>query len=120
MSPRMIAVLVFGAALASVVALGMSGAKARGRGLADYVLASRSLTLPMFVATMVPTFYGGVLGIGEFTWEHGLSNWLVMAFPYYVFAGIYAFFLAGKVRVSRGLTMPDHLELAYGRKAALW
>ena len=33
-------------------------------------LAGRTLTLPLFVSTLVPTFYGGVLGIGEFTWQH--------------------------------------------------
>lgn len=91
----------------------------RKEGLADYVLASRALTLPAFVATLVPTFYGGVLGIGEFTWLSGLSNWTVMAAPYYVFAGLYAVFLAGRVRAEPGLTIPDHLEPAYGRPMAL-
>ncbi len=94
--------------------------RARRRdGLEDYVLASRALTLPAFVATLVPTFYGGVLGIGEFTWLGGLSNWTVMAAPYYVFAALYALFLAGRVRAEPGLTIPDHLEPAYGRPMAL-
>ena len=87
--------------------------------MADYVLAGRALTLPSFVATLVPTFYGGVLGIGEFTWRSGLSNWTVMALPYYVFAAIYALFLAKRVRLQEGLTIPDHLEAAYGRPLAL-
>ncbi len=91
----------------------------RREGMTDYVLASRTLTLPAFVATLVPTFYGGVLGIGEFTWLGGLSNWTVMAAPYYVFAALYAFFLAGRVRSEPGLTIPDHLEPAYGRGMAL-
>lgn len=92
----------------------------RQEGLEDYVLASRALTLPAFVATLVPTFYGGVLGIGEFTWGAGLSNWLVMAAPYYVFAALYAVFLAGRVRAEPGLTIPGHLEPAYGRGLALF
>ena len=78
------------------------------------------MTLPAFVATLVPTFYGGALGIGEFTWQHGLSNWLVMGLPYYVFAAVYALFLAGRVRLEPGLTIPDHLENAYGRDAAVF
>ncbi|MDX6769880.1 MAG: hypothetical protein SF051_10130 [Elusimicrobiota bacterium] len=103
--------LLAGAALA---------ARARRRdGLEDFVLASRALTLPAFVATLVPTFYGGVLGIGEFTWLGGLSNWTVMAAPYYLFAALYALFLAGRVRAEPGLTIPDHLEPAYGRPMAL-
>lgn len=116
----MIDLAVVGAVLACVIGLGTWGARRRREGLADYVLASRTLTLPMFVATLVPTFYGGVLGIGEFTWRNGLSNWLVMALPYYVFAGFYALFLAGRVRLEPGLTIPDHLENAYGKATAVW
>ncbi|MBI2387636.1 MAG: hypothetical protein HYV14_16745 [Elusimicrobia bacterium] len=96
------------------------GARARrSEDLEGWILAGRTLTLPVFVATLVPTFYGGVLGIGEFTWSAGLSNWTVMALPYYVFAGLYAAFLAGRVRTTAGLTIPDHLESAYGRPMAL-
>lgn len=91
----------------------------RREGLADYVLAGRALTLPAFVATLVPSFYGGALGIGEFTWRNGVSNWVVMAAPYYVFALAYSAFLAGKVRLAPGLTMADHLEGAYGRGTAI-
>jgi SSS family solute:Na+ symporter len=109
------AFLVF-AFVAAAVAL---GARARRGGLADYVLASRALTLPQFVITLVPTFYGGVLGIGEFTWTSGLSNWTVMALPYYAFAAVYALWLAERVRLEPGLTIADHLDGAYGRKAAL-
>ncbi len=96
------------------------GARARVEDDSEgWILAGRALTLPAFVATLVPTFYGGVLGIGEFTWGAGLSNWTVMALPYYAFAGVYAFLLAGRVRVTPGLTIPDHLEAAYGRPTAL-
>ncbi len=96
------------------------GARARREENAEgWILAGRALTLPVFVATLVPTFYGGVLGIGEFTWTSGLSNWTIMALPYYVFAGLYAVFLAGRVRVTPGMTIPDHLESAYGRRMAV-
>ena len=115
----MIDLAVVGGYLAAVLGLGLLGARRRRAGLADYFLAGRTLTLPMFVATLVPTFYGGVLGIGEFTWRNGLSNWLVMAFPYYVFAALYAVFLAGRIRLAPGLTLPDHLEEAYGRPTAI-
>ncbi len=105
---------IFVVYLALVAGLEWAGARKRRRGLGDYVLAGRTLTLPVFVATLVPSFYGGVLGIGEFTWTHGLSNWLVMALPYYVFAAVYALFLAGRIRLKPGLTIADHVESAYG------
>lgn len=105
--------------LGAVVWLGLRGGSLRAPGMADYVLAGRTLTLPLFVSTLVPTFYGGVLGIGEFTWQNGLSNWTVMALPYYFFAAAYACFLAGRIRLQPGLTIADHLESAYGKKTAL-
>ena len=105
--------------LAAAVGLGLRAARLRRPGLADYVLAGRTLTLPSFVATLVPTFYGGVLGVGEFTWRNGLSNWFVMGLPYYLFAAVYALFLAERVRLEPGLTVPDHIERAYGRSAAV-
>ncbi|MHB2026412.1 MAG: sodium:solute symporter family protein [Elusimicrobiota bacterium] len=109
-------------ALALVAAALLWGRRgvSRRSGMADYFLAGRSLSLPFFVATLVPTFYGGVLGIGEFTWRRGLCNWIVMAAPYYAFSAVYAEFLAGRVRLKPGLTIPDHVESAYGRGAALW
>ncbi|MDE2492018.1 MAG: hypothetical protein KGM24_14315 [Elusimicrobia bacterium] len=113
----MLDALLVAAFLLAAVAL---GARARRRAeLEDYVLASRALTVPQFVATLVPTFYGGVLGVGEFSWKHGLSNWTTQALPYYVFAAFYALFLAGRVRATPGMTIADHLESAYGRAAAL-
>ncbi len=105
--------------LAAIAALGLSAARKKTANLADYVLAGRALTLPSFVVTLVPTFYGSALGIGEFTWRSGLVNWTVMALPYYVFAAVYAVFLAGRVRLQPGMTIPDHLENAYGREMAI-
>lgn len=113
----MIDAVIVAVFLAACLAL---GARARREeDLEGWILAGRTLTLPVFVATLVPTFYGGVLGIGEFTWSAGLSNWTVMALPYYFFAGLYALFLAGRVRLTPGLTIPDHLASAYGRPTAL-
>ncbi|MDE2237312.1 MAG: hypothetical protein KGK30_05435, partial [Elusimicrobia bacterium] len=108
-----------GALLLAAAGLGLWAQRRRKPGLADYVLAGRALTLPSFVATLVPTFYGGVLGVGEFTWRSGLSNWTTQALPYYAFAGVYALWLSGRVRLEPGLTIPDHLENAYGRPLAL-
>jgi SSS family solute:Na+ symporter len=105
--------------LAVAVLLGSAAARARHAGLEDFFLAGRTLSLPSFVATLVPTFYGGVLGVGEFAWTSGLSNWTTQALPYYAFAAVYAALLAGRVRVQDGLTIADHLEDAYGPRLAV-
>ena len=67
-----------------------------GRTAVDFILDGRRLTLPAFVATLVSTWYGGILGVGEYTFLYGISNWLVFGVPYYAAALIFAFFLAKK------------------------
>lgn len=89
------------------------------RGALDYIVAGRQLTLPAFTASLVTTWYGGILGVGEYTWQYGVSNWLVFGVPYYLYAGIFALFLAGRARRSEALTIPDLLERRYGRPVAL-
>ena len=88
-------------------------------GAADYIVAGRRLTLPAFTATLVSTWYGGILGVGEYTFRHGVSNWLVFGVPYYLYAGVFAVWLAGRARRAEVLTVPDMLERRYGRPAAL-
>ena len=85
----------------------------------DFLLAGRSLTLPMFVATLVSTWYGGILGVGEFSYRYGISNWVVFGAPYYVFALVFALLLAKRIRATNHLTIPDKLEASYDKKTAL-
>ena len=85
----------------------------------DYLVAARRVTLPAFVATLVASFYGGILGVGEFTWRFGVANWIVFGVPYYVGAALFAWLLAKRARETELLTIPDLLERAYGRRAAL-
>ena len=88
-------------------------------GEKEYLLAGRSLTLPAFVATTVSTWYGGILGVGEYSYSHGISNWVVFGVPYYLYALIFALFLAHRARRSPVLTVPDQLRKRFGAKVAL-
>jgi len=80
----------------------------------DYLVAGRRLTLPAFVATTVSSWYGGILGVGEYSYTYGLSNWLVFGVPYYLYALIFALFLARRARRSMALTVPDQLRARFG------
>ncbi len=86
---------------------------------ASYVLAGRTLTLPAFVASLVSTWYGGVLGVGEFSYRFGISNWLVFGLPYYIGALAFALIFAQKARRTETFTIPDNLDRAYGRPTAV-
>jgi SSS family solute:Na+ symporter len=85
----------------------------------SYFVLGRALTLPGFVASLVSTWYGGILGIGEFTYRYGISNWLVFGVPYYLAAFIFAMFLAGRARRTRYYTIPDLLFRSYGRNVSV-
>lgn len=90
----------------------------RGKTADDYFLAGRTLTLPAFVATLVATWYGGILGVGEFAYTSGLSVWIVFGVPYYVFAVVFALVLAPRIRQAELYTIPDKINEAYGKPAA--
>ncbi len=69
--------------------------------------------------TNVSTWYGGILGVGEFTYRYGLLSWLTQGLPYYIFAILFAFIFAKKIRGSSLFTIPDKLEEVYGKKVGL-
>lgn len=87
--------------------------------MADVIVGGRMLTLPAFVATLVSTWYGGILGVGEYTYRFGISNWLVFGVPYYIAALLFALFLARKARESEVLTIPERLAAVYGNRTAV-
>jgi SSS family solute:Na+ symporter len=96
-----------------------AGGFGRRPGALDYLVAGRRVTLPALVATLVATWYGGILGVGEYSWHYGLANWLVFGVPYYVGALLFAAFFARRARDAQLYTLPDLLARAYGRGPAL-
>lgn len=83
----------------------------------EYFLAGRRLTLPLFVLTLVSTWYGGTLGVVEYAFSYGIVNWLTQGFFWYTSYLIFAFFLAKKIRKSQLYTIPDQLEKMYDKKS---
>ncbi len=110
---------VIGLYLAATVAVGMGLYRSRGGDAETYLVAGRRVSLPAFVATLVATWYGGILGVGEFTYTAGLYTWLALGIPYYVFAVLFAVFLAGPVRRAALYTIPDRLAQWFGRGPAV-
>ena len=85
----------------------------------EYILACRKLSLPSFVITLTATWYGGILGIGENTYLFGLQTWFVFGLPYYLFALIFAFFIAGKINRLNSTSIPDQFHSRYGKTAGI-
>ncbi len=85
----------------------------------EFLLSGRNLGLFLFVMTNVATWYGGILGVGEFTYRYGLLSWFTQGFPYYIFALLFGLFFASKVRESSLFTIPDKLESVYGKNVGI-
>jgi SSS family solute:Na+ symporter len=105
--------------LAGLVVLGIMRRSGREESAGNFILGGRILTLPAFVATLVSSWYGGILGVGEFSYQYGISNWLVFGLPYYLAAFLFAIFLARKARQAEVLTIPDRLDSVYGKPTAV-
>ncbi len=93
--------------------------RCRSKDAPNYLLGGRALTLPAFIATTVSTWYGGILGVGEYAWSYGIANWLVFGVPYYVGAILFALLLSRRARASEVLSIPHRFEQYYGKKAAI-
>ncbi len=85
----------------------------------DYLLAGRKIGLFLFILTNVSTWYGGILGVGEFTYRYGIVSWFTQGLPYYLFAFLFAIFFAKKIREASLFTIPDKLSEIYGKKVGM-
>ncbi len=89
----------------------------QGESEEDFLLSGRKVTLPAFVATLVSTWYGGILGVGEWSYQFGISQWLILGAPFYIFSALFAVFLAGKIRLNKALTIPEAIANFYSERA---
>jgi len=105
--------VMIGLFLAAILALGFS-ARIQKNSVLQFLAAGRALTLPVFVATLVSTWYGGILGVGESVSYFGVGTWVLLGVPYYVFALLYAWVLARRVRGAEQISLPERLRSAFG------
>ena len=84
-----------------------------------FILSGRRLSMVGFIATLVTTWYGGILGIGENTLLYGIQTWFIFALPYYFFAIIYAFTIAPRIRKNGFLSIPDHFHHTFGERTGI-
>ena len=58
----------------------------------------RSLTLPLFVGTLVATWYGGIFGVTEIAYKQGIFNFITQGFFWYIAYILFAFFLVERIQ----------------------
>ncbi len=83
----------------------------------NYLLAGRKLSLPFFVASLVATWYGNILGIGEFVYRKGLVAWFCFGIVYYIAAFFYALLFTKKIKQTFASSIPEQIGTKFGLKA---
>ncbi len=87
--------------------------------LNSFIFAGRKLTLPAFVATLVSTWYGGILEVGRFSFENGIITWIIFGLFYYIAAIIFAFLFAPKISKQNIKSIPSLFLEKYGKIPAI-
>ncbi len=112
--------LVFAAVLTATLLLVVHGTQRKGKlsstqaGVLDYMLMGRQLTLPLFVATLAATWYGGIFGVTQFAFEKGVYAFLVQGVFWYVTYLLFAFLIAPAVRKFDAMTLPELVTQMFG------
>ena len=89
-----------------------------GDSLLDILLMGRRLTLPLFVATLVATWYGGIFGVTKIAFERGIYNFVTQGLFWYFSYIIFALFIVDKIEKYRALTLPDLVGKMFGPRSA--
>jgi SSS family solute:Na+ symporter len=83
----------------------------------ELLLMGRSLTLPIFVATLVATWYGGIFGVTALAFEKGVYNFVTQGLFWYSSYLLFAFALVRRIRRYDVLTIPELALRLFGPRA---
>ncbi len=93
--------------------------KSEQANILDYLIMGRKLTLPLFTATLVATWYGGIFGVTRIAFEKGVYNFVTQGFFWYLTYIIFAFFLVSKIKSYKAITLPELTGQMFGPKASI-
>ncbi|MDA0990286.1 MAG: sodium:solute symporter family protein [Verrucomicrobia bacterium] len=83
----------------------------------DLLIMGRQLTLPLFVATLVATWYGGIFGVTEIAFNHGMFNLITQGVFWYATYIIFALFIVHRISAYQAVTLPDLVTRMFGPRA---
>ncbi len=92
--------------------------KQQGNSLLDYLVMGRQLTTPLFVATLVSTWYGGIFGVTQISFESGIYNFVTQGLFWYVSYIVFALFLVDRISQYKAITLPNLIEKMFGPRSA--
>ena len=92
--------------------------KSQNDSFLDYILVGRKLTLPLFIGTLVGTWYGGIFGVAEIAYSHGIYNFISQGVFWYITYIIFALFVIPHLKTNQYISIPDYLEQNIGPRSA--
>lgn len=111
--------LILGIYFSGIIFIGIFRSKNNSESEEAFILGGRKLSLPGFIASLVATWYGAILGVGENTFLYGIQTWFIFALPYYIFAVCYAFWVAPKIQQAKMISIPDHFRYYFGEHSGV-
>jgi len=91
--------------------------ESKEESIIDYLLMGRALTLPFFVTSLVSTWYGGIFGVTQISFESGVYNFITQGVFWYVTYIIFAFFLVDKIKKYEAVTLPHMVSTMFGPRS---
>jgi SSS family solute:Na+ symporter len=85
--------------------------------IVEMLLMGRKLTLPLFVGTLVATWYGGIFGVTAQSFERGIYNFVSQGLVWYISYFIFIFFILPKISNQEAITLPDMIGKKFGPKS---
>tara|TARA_Y100000768_G_scaffold380764_1_gene358363 strand:+ start:1959 stop:3281 length:1323 start_codon:yes stop_codon:yes gene_type:complete len=104
----------------TVIAVVYGNLKKDTDNLLDHLLMGRKLTLPMFTATLVATWYGGIFGVAEIAFNEGIYNFLTQGLFWYACYIIFAIFILPKLQTNKHMTFANLVYSEIGPRAGKW
>ncbi len=86
--------------------------------LLDHLIMGRRLTLPLFIATLVATWYGGIFGVTQIAFNKGIYNFITQGLFWYIAYIIFALFLVERIVSYKAVTLPDLVGKMFGPKSS--
>lgn len=84
----------------------------------ENLLMGRSLTAPLFVATLVATWYGGIFGTTQLAFDRGVFNFVTQGIFWYLSYFIFALFIVPRLKgYAEARTLPDILRKNFGPRS---
>ncbi len=83
----------------------------------QYLLMGRQLTMPLFVMTLVSTWYGNIFGVTQIAFEHGIYNFITQGFFWYFAYFVFAFFFAEKIHATKAYSISEMISNMFGAKS---